>query len=316
MNKLLRNAGPDVEAACYKGNKVPDNTPLLLKYKKPDVKQVLSFLKPRAMEGVEVVTDDQYARTFRTHETTGFFIVKNNSEQSALELYIRCDDIKCHKEIYNSVRKMFDLDTDFTNINLQFAKDTHLSKGMENGHVPRLPIAFHPFEFVVRAILGQQISVKAATTLAARIAKKGGLKAGNSFPSGLDCFFPDPSEVFSLDLEGLGITKTRQATIKAFTQSILDKKVNLTANQDFETFHKNFSAVKGIGDWTINYVAMRGLGMIDSFPATDLGVIKALTKKGKRPSKKEIITLSEAWRPYRSYATLCLWNAREEQDAV
>lgn len=173
--------------------------------------------------------------------------------------------------------------------------------------MPRLPVAFEPFEFVIRAILGQQITVKAATTLAGRIAKKARIKVQNGSPEGIDLFFPTPKELYALDLSGIGLTNTRQATVITATRAVLEKAVTLTANQPFETFHKEFSALKGIGDWTVHYVAMRGLGMKDAFPAMDLGVIKALTTGGKPPGKKEILAMAEAWHPYRSYATLCLW---------
>ena len=96
---------------------------------------------------------------------------------------------------------------------------------------------------------------------------------------------------------------------KTVAQASLAGEFSLSPAQKFETFYKEFSALKGIGDWTINYVAMRGLGMIDSFPASDLGVIKAVTKAGKPPSKKQILAVAENWRPFRSYATLCLWNS-------
>lgn len=84
--------------------------------------------------------------------------------------------------------------------------------------------------------------------------------------------------------------------------------LSFKSNQSFHKFYKAFSSIKGIGDWTVNYVAMRGLGMIDSFPSKDLGVIKALTIDGEVPSQKEILEMAEKWRPYRAYATLCLWN--------
>ncbi|WP_207680638.1 DNA-3-methyladenine glycosylase 2 family protein [Desulfonema magnum] len=285
------------------------NTTLLLRYKKPfDFRQTFSFMKQRAMEGVEVFTENSYGRTFRTDHAKGFFTVTDSPEQSALELRIGCDDIKCYMDIYNRVRKVFDLDTDFRLINEKFAKHELLSKGMKNGHVPRLPVAFDPFEFLVRAILGQQISVKAATTLAARLVKKAAIKSDKSFPHGLDYFFPNPSELLNSELDGFGVSKIRQATIKAAAHAILDKEVRLTANQSFDQFHKDFSALKGIGDWTVNYVAMRGLGMPDSFPASDLGVARALAKDGSTPSEKDIRKMAEHWRPYRAYATLCLWN--------
>jgi AraC family transcriptional regulator of adaptative response / DNA-3-methyladenine glycosylase II len=280
-----------------------------LKYKKPfNFKQVLSFLKRRGMAGVEVVTETGYGRTFRIEDTEGFFAVTDSPDLSALELKITCDDARSTMEILNRVRRMFDLDTDFSLINERCAKDEYLSKGMVDGHVPRLPAAFDPFEFVIRAILGQQISVQAATTLASRVAAKADLKSNGGFPSGLDYFFPNPIELLNLDLDGLGIPRTKQATLKTVAQAILDQRVNLTANQSFEMFSKDFLVLKGIGDWTVHYVAMRGLGMVDSFPAGDLGVIKALTNDGKAPSKKEITEMAKQWRPYRAYAALCLWN--------
>lgn len=239
-----------------------------------------------------------------------FFMVKDCPGQSALELKIYCEDINCYMELYQKVRRMFDLDTDFGLINSLFVKDRHLSKGMENGQVPGLPVAFNPFEFVIRAILGQQISVKAATTLAGRIAARAFIKSDAVFPPGLDCFFPEPAELLALELAGLGINKSRQRTIKTVTTAILDGRISLSPSQQFETFRRDFGSLKGIGDWTVNYVAMRGLGMVDSFPARDLGVIKALTRGGKTPpSRKEIVKTAEQWRPYRAYAALCLWNS-------
>jgi len=129
----------------------------------------------------------------------------------------------------------------------------------------------------------------------------------------LDFFFPYPSELLALELDELGLARTRQATLKTVAQAILIGDVKLTANQPFDKFHKDFSALKGIGDWTVNYVAMRGLGMVDSFPAGDLGVVKALTKEGNVPSQKEIRNMAENWQPYRSYATLCLWNYNKKK---
>lgn len=285
------------------------NTTLLLPYIRPlNFSQVIQFMKLRTIKGVEVIDDQSYARTFRTNRSKGYFRVRDNPVKSALELTIYCDDIRCYMEIYNRVRLMFDLNTDFSPINTKFMKDKYLSKGMSGGHVPRLPIAFNSFEFCVRAVLGQQISVPAATTLASRIAKKAGPRTEKGFPPGLDHFFPGPEELVKTSLKGIGITGIRQTTIANIAQGLLDKVFTLTPNQPFEDFQKEFSAIRGIGEWTVNYVAMRGLGMVDSFPAADLGIIKALERKGKRPGKKEILKQAEEWRPYRAYAALCLWN--------
>ena len=285
------------------------NTTLLLKYKKPfDFEQILSFMRNRAIKGVEVINEDSYSRTFRTDNARGYFMVSDDLKTSSLQLKINCDNIKCYKFICHKVRQMFDLDTDFSLINKKFAQDKILSKGMQDGQVPRLPIAFNSFEHMIRAILGQQITVKAATTLAGRMVDKVSKKTDFDFPDGLDYFFPNLLELLNIDLNGLGITKTRQTTIKNVLNGIIDKAVSLRVDQPFEKFYNDFSSFKGIGDWTVQNVAMRGMGIVDSFPSRDLGIIKALTRNGKVPSKKEILCLAEKWRPYRAYAALCLWR--------
>ncbi len=295
QNKALDTGGGDIT--------------LQLPYTLPfNFSQIVQFMKIRAIKGVEVIDDEKYARTFRTKHAKGYFSVRDNTTESGLTLRIVCDDIQCCKEIQHRVRRMFDLDTDFAPINEKFQKDTTLCKGMRSGHVPRLPIAFDPFEFCVRAILGQQISVQAATTLAARIAEKTAIKTGERFPSGLDYYFPGPRELAQSDLGGMGITGPRQAAIVNMAQEHMNGLFSLNPNQPFEVFQKAFSSLKGIGEWTVNYVAMRGMGMVDSFPATDLGIIKALEKNGNRPTRKEILERAETWRPYRAYAALCLWN--------
>lgn len=288
---------------------------LLINYNEPfHFKQILSFMKDRAIKGIEVIEENSYSRTFRVNNSKGYFVVTDNPKKTALELNVICDDIRCYMTIYNKVRKMFDLDTDLFVIGEKFSKDEMLSKGMDNGQVPRLPIAFDAFEFTIRAILGQQITIKAATSLAGRITEKIAIKSDPNYPEGLNYYFPNTEELQLLELDGIGITKTRQVTIKTVVNSIVNKSVSLSANQSFDKFYKDFSALKGIGDWTVNYVAMRGLGMVDSFPSQDLGVIKALTKDENKPSQKEILQLAEKWRPYRSYATLCLWNYESKKE--
>lgn len=288
---------------------------LLLYYKEQfDFNKIVAFMKVREIKGIEVVTDNSYSRTFRDNGVKGYFTVSNNQNESALELNIHCDDIRCYMTVYYKVRKMFDLDTDLSVISKKLMKDEILLKGMDHGKVPRLPIAFDVFEFTIRAILGQQISIKAATTLTGRIAKKIAVKSELDYPKGLEYYFPTPLELQSADIEGIGIMPKRQETIRIVVNAIVDKLVSISSNQGFAQFSKDFSALKGIGDWTVNYVAMRGLGMIDSFPYMDLGIIKALTKNHIKPTPKQIKEIGEKWRPYRAYATLCLWHYEEKRE--
>ncbi|MBI9106348.1 MAG: DNA-3-methyladenine glycosylase 2 family protein [Spirochaetales bacterium] len=290
-------------------------TGLLLKYNNPfNFLQVLAFMEPRLIKGIEAIKNGQYLRTFRTKNARGWLAVCDKPEESALELKIVCDDVRCYMEIYLRVRRMFDLDTDFSLINKQLEGDQLLSRGMPGGRVPRLPVAFDPFEFLIRAILGQQITIKAATTLAGRIAEKTGNKTGPDFPEDLDYFFPNPEELAGAPIGNIGITGIRQQTIRTVTDAVLSGSLSLSGNRGFEEFRKSFSALKGIGSWTVNYVAMRGLGMKDAFPATDLGIIKAFAIHEIKTTEKEIIKSAEKWRPYRSYAALCIWNIPTEKD--
>ncbi len=294
---------------CSKGEHSTEKLKFLLPYNKPfNFDRMLLFIKNRAIRGIEVINGSCYSRTFRINDSKGYFVVSDNKKKSALELSIHCDDIRSYMAIYNSVRRMFDLDCNVAAINEKLGRDEILAKGMKGGQVPRLPIAFNPFELTIRAILGQQISVKAATTLAGRIAEKMNIQTDGSYPDGLDYFFPNEMELQQLDIDGLGITKSRRETIERVVSHLADGTLTLSSNQSLKKFHEAFSSIKGIGDWTVNYVAMRGLGMIDGFPATDLGIIKALSKDGIKPTGKTIRKMSEKWRPYRAYATLCLWN--------
>ncbi len=309
IRKIFDTTPTAIRKKCTIDRQNGGSTFLIINYKKPfDFALLLSFLKPRAIVGVEVITETNYSRTFRTEHTEGYFSVIDNACKSCLEIRIECNDLRCYMAIYHRIRRMFDIDTDFTAINNRLSSDPLLCKGMVDGHVPRLPIAFDPFEFVIRAILGQQIFVKAATTLAGRIAKSTRKETPEEFPEGLNYFFPTPKELLSTDLSSIGVTKTRQVTLETVTQAVMDGSARLTRDQSYEDFHREFSALKGIGDWTVSYVAMRGLGMIDSFPYSDLGVIKALSKGDKTIRKKQLLSMAEKWRPYRSYATLCLWN--------
>lgn len=287
-------------------------TKLFLKYKgQLDFDQILKFMSNRLITGVELVRRNFYARTFRINNSKGYFTVSNNKQKSSLELCIECNDIECYMIIYYKVRKMFDLDSDYEKINKTLLKNKLISKIALNNQIPRLPVSFDPFEFTIRAILGQQISVKAATTLVKRIVVKSSIKTPNTFPEGLDYFFPFPDNLIKIDLSGLGITKNRQNTIALLIDKLLKNKDFFSEHQNFEEFKNEIKSIKGIGEWTAQYIGMRGLGISDCFPSTDLGVIKAISNGSMNISNKEIIKISEQWIPYRSYATLCLWNSLE-----
>ncbi|MCH4890029.1 DNA-3-methyladenine glycosylase 2 family protein [Acidaminobacter sp. JC074] len=267
-----------------------------------DFASVLDFLPHRITRGVEIIQDQTYLRTYRINDSQGYISVSD--EMGYLKIEVYTEDLRDAYEVYQRMQGLFDLKTDFNPILKRFKTDPLLSKGLVNGRVPRLPKAFNPFELTIRAIINQQISIKATSTFMERLVKKANIRTLACFPQGLDYYFPNELELDQTLLDDIGLTNTRQKTIKNVTEALLNGQVSLTINQSFEAFQKSFIQVKGIGNWTINYVALRGLGMVDSFPAKDLGVIKALKTK----KEKELNEIADKWRPYRGYATLCLWH--------
>jgi len=214
---------------------------------------------------------------------------------------------------------MFDTRANEQTIIKSLKQDKLLKTIVKRYPLPRIPAAFTLFESIIRAVLGQQISVSAATTLAARIVKAADLKTPKHYPEGLDYYFPKHTQLQNLDINNLGITNTRVQTIKNVCLAIQSNKLKLDRSQPFDQFYKNFTAIKGIGEWSAQYVSMRGLALQDNIPASDLGVLRGLTKllnqtkiKAKSNQEelitpKEVQVLSEKWAPYRTYATLYLW---------
>lgn len=269
---------------------------------------IIGFVKPRALTGIELITDNTYTRTFRHNETKGFFSVVDHPEDKCLTLTIDCEDVRVYMPIFQQVKKMFDLTTDFEPINQQLGNDPLLAKGMTHGMVPRLPVAYNPFEFVIRAILGQVVSVAFATTLAIRLVERSKQHTPDYFPEGLDYFFPTPEELQDIDLTDMGMTRTKLATIGLVIEALNKRTLSLRPHQNLAAFQKSFVQLKGIGDWTAHYVAMRGLGLKDAFPYNDLGIIKALSTPDHKATNKEIKDRAKAWAPYGAYATMCIWH--------
>ena len=174
----------------------------------------------------------------------------------------------------------------------------------------RVPGCFDPFEMSVRAILGQQITVKAAKTLAMRLAATFGKSIATPFEE-LNTIFPSPETLcaFRETIEDqfgvLGIIKTRTRSIFTLAEGMSCGEIDLSPQADHETAIQKLLAIPGIGPWTAQYIAMRTLAWPDAFPHTDYGVKKAL----EGFSEREILQHAEAWRPWRAYATINLWNS-------
>jgi 3-methyladenine DNA glycosylase/8-oxoguanine DNA glycosylase len=173
----------------------------------------------------------------------------------------------------------------------------------------RIPGVWDPFECAVRAVLGQQVSVRAATTLAGRLVEAFGrplepLPAG----TGPHRLFPRPEDLASADLGSIGLTRARAATLRRLAAATATGELAFDGAEGAEELAARLVRLPGIGDWTAQYVAMRALGAPDAFPASDLGLLKAAGSGGEKTTPARLRRRAEAWRPWRAYAAICLWT--------
>ncbi len=276
--------------------------------------ELLAFWAGRAIDGVERVQEGSYTRTVRLRSQDGllregWFRVENLVPDQALRLSFHPDLEPVLSQIEFKVRHMFDLDMDPADLVEALSSMNTIRQGL---FVPgaRVPGAFSPFEMSVRAILGQQITVKAARTLAGRLA----LTYGDPIETGLEGLtrhFPTEQTILDLGeaiadrLGPLGLTGRRSLTIRALADLILSDRLDLLSYEDAEVKLKELQKIPGIGPWTAHYIAMRSMKWPDAFPGTDYGVKKLLEPR----SQKEIDALAESWRPWRAYAVINIWNA-------
>lgn len=282
---------------------------LRLAYRPPfDWDAMLAFLADRATAGVEQVEDGVYRRTIRVGEHAGFLEVVHRPESNQLLLTIHHPDVRALQVVTARVRRMFDLEACPPAIAAVLERDPLLRPLLRKYPGLRVPGAWDPFEMAVRVIVGQQISVKGATTLAGRIAQTYGRPIEASPFRGLDRLAPLPADLAEADLVPLGIVSARSRAIQGLAKAVMERRVNLDRGGDFEAAVQALEALPGLGPWTAQVVAMRALGEPDAFPAADLGLIRALESAGLPASTKNMLHRAETWRPWRAYAALYLWK--------
>jgi len=280
-----------------------------LAYRPPfDWPLMLSFFKLRQLTSVEQVDETHYRRTINIKGDKGWFEVTSIANKTALKLTVQLDNYRYLNHVILRVRRMFDLDADMQVIQQQLSQDQMLSPIIAKYPGLRLPGCWDKFEFSIRAILGQQISVKAATTLANKITLKYGDESVPN-PSGLTHIFPQSETLVNVDYQGIGLTKSRISTLHNWLAFYLANHDIFSCYDSIETLEQTLIKIKGIGPWTVNYLAMRGLSDPDAFPSADLGIIKALTVDDNKLTNKDILALSEQWRPWRAYAAIYLWHS-------
>lgn len=275
--------------------------------------EMLRFLAGRAIAGVEVVKNKEYMRTVHLEDASGKHVngwvrVSQNQKKNALNITVSETLLSVLPQVLARIRHLFDLycDPDAVFGTLRSMNDIRPGLCVLG---TRVPGCFDAFEMAVRAVLGQQITVKAASTLAARIVQTYGIPVQTEV-DGLNHVFPTPEQILALGddiancLGKLGVASARSNTINELARAFVQGDLHLDIPAQPEEEMKKLMNIRGIGSWTAQYIAMRAMEWPDSFLETDAGVKKALP--GYTP--KELLKMAEAWRPWRSYATVNLWN--------
>lgn len=269
------------------------------------------FLSRRATPAVEQVTADSYFRTVMVDAQPGVIECRPDHSSDSLRLSLHGVGTRGLLRLVQRVREMFDVDAPVADIAQALRADELIRKLLRARPGIRVPGAWDGFELTVRAILGQQVSVKAATTLAGRIADRYGEAVelpgslhGLADTLHLDRLFPTAKKLSRARFNGIGLVGKRAETIRRVAQAVVSGEINFDDFQDPDQLCRTLMSISGIGDWTAQYVAMRALKNPDAFPASDLGLLKALNV-----SAEELRPRAEAWRPWRAYAAMLLWNS-------
>lgn len=276
-----------------------------LAYRPPlDWDSLLEFLKARALKGVEAVDGDTYRRTVCIKDARGWLAVRPGAHANTLLVEISRNLTRVLAPVLSRVKRLFDLSAEPMQIAERLSPLSDAHPGL------RVPGAFNGFEIAVRAIIGQQVSVRGATTLAGRYAAAFGERIETPFED-LTHLTPKAIAVAEADpcvLESLGITPSRCRAILALAGAVREGTLKLRPGADTEAIIARLMALPGVGEWTAQYIAMRALAWPDAFPHTDLCLFKALNEHN--PAR--VLEIAEQWRPWRAYATVHIWKTLEE----
>jgi len=267
---------------------------------------LVKFLGDRAIPGIEHVENDRYWRTIEIENAIGTITVEAVLGKDYLLATIQISQVTALAPVVQRLRRMFDVDADVETIGKHLARDKRLKSIVAAYPGLRVPGTWNPFELAIRGILGQQISVAAARTLAGRlVAAFGTPLPGACEGDPLRYIFPRPEVLAKADLTGFGLTQMRASTITAFSKAVMkNPDILALSTTSFDDTLKKLQSIPGIGPWTAHYISMRALHEPDAFPTSDLGLLRALNTTPKR-----LAEIAEAWRPWRSYAAMFLWQS-------
>jgi AraC family transcriptional regulator, regulatory protein of adaptative response / DNA-3-methyladenine glycosylase II len=308
IRKVYHRTPTQIRRLARQKTGLPENQYLFrLRFRPPfDWEGTLAFLAARAIPGVEAVEGGCYRRSISVNDHHGYIEVSLDAPNNALAARVEFGDPRSLFFITERIRAMFDLNADWAAIVQNLKIDPVLAPRIQANPGLRVPGCWNGFELAVRAILGQQVSIKGASTLAGRLAKAFGepFAAAGSIRH----IFPTPQVLAEAKIAGIGLPGARAQTIRSLARAVCAGQISFDNVVDAHGFLARLCEIPGIGPWTAQYVAMRALGEPDAFPSADLGLMRALGAKTAR----ELERRADAWRPWRAYAAMHLWNAASD----
>ncbi|MEC5215182.1 AraC family transcriptional regulator of adaptative response / DNA-3-methyladenine glycosylase II [Actimicrobium sp. GrIS 1.19] len=292
-----------------------DALTLRLAYRPPYAWQaVLAYLRGRAIPGLEAIDDAGYLRSVRLGEVCGWLRVTHLPLRHQIQLEVAPSLAGVLMPLLARVRTQFDLDANPTQIEGHLQHDPLLATQIARLPGLRVPGAFDPFELALRAVLGQQVSVAGATTLSGRLVTQFGEPAETPFAT-VSCHFPRAERLAVATVESIaaiGVPRSRAETIQAVARFAAAGGLQMRPGLSLDDTVSALRSVRGIGEWTAQYIALRALRYPDAFPAGDLGLQKAAADGSAgqtRLTEKELLARGAHWSPWRGYASLLLWHS-------
>jgi len=278
---------------------------LRLPYRPPfDWPSMFAWLRARTVPGVSETTDTAFRRTLRLPRGAGIATLQPVNGHIACTLQL--DSMADLTSAVRQCRRLLDLDADPASVVEVLCRDRRLAPVVKKRPGLRAPGAVDGSELAVQAVLGQQVSLRAARTLVTRLVAAHGERIKTPDAS-LRNLFPTAARIADADLSGLGLPRTRQATVRALARALASGTLSLDPGADRLEVHRKLLDVPGIGEWTAGYIVMRALGDPDTFLAADLGIRRAGQRLGLGTSTRVMTEHASSWRPWRSYATHQLW---------
>jgi AraC family transcriptional regulator, regulatory protein of adaptative response / DNA-3-methyladenine glycosylase II len=269
--------------------------------------QMIQFWAARSTPGLETVSQNRYQRAIALEGHHGLLEVCAVPQQSYLLAQIHFPQVSLLGSIVDRLRHLFDLNAPVDEIAIHLRQDSLLQPLVDQNPGLRIPGHWDSFELAIRAILGQQVSVAAATTMAGRLVNAYGEPLQIPEPTVLQWVYPRPEVLAAADLTTIGLTRPKAKAIAALAAKVAEQPQFLHQFQSLEDAVEQLCQLPGIGEWTAQYIAMRSLREPDAFPSSDLGLLRSMSRLGKPVTPVELLDRAESWRPWRAYGAMHLW---------